>query len=137
MYRNLAVAKKIRKKAHREELAKYLLDPGPDVVVCDEGHVMRNSKSNLSIVLGRIKTRTRIVLTGTPLQNNLLECKMFVVCATTVCVQGSTNVVLSLTTCYLAILLTLTTLTEPFALCRLHYGELCEAKSAGDTEGVH
>ena len=75
MYRNLSVAKKIRKKAYREELAKYLLDPGPNVVVCDEGHVMRNSKSNLSIVLGQIKTRTRIVLTGTPLQNNLLECK--------------------------------------------------------------
>lgn len=76
MYRNLAVAKKIRRKAYREELAEYLLDPGPDVVVCDEGHIMRNSKSNLSIVLGRIKTRTRIILTGTPLQNNLLECKM-------------------------------------------------------------
>jgi SNF2 family DNA or RNA helicase len=79
MYRNLAVAKKIRKKAYREELAKYLLDPGPDIMVCDEGHVMRNSKSNLSIVLGRVRTLTRIILTGTPLQNNLLECKMCLV----------------------------------------------------------
>ena len=75
MYRNLAVAKKIRKQSYREELSKYLLDPGPDVIVCDEGHVMRNSKSNLSMVLGRVRTRTRIVLTGTPLQNNLLECE--------------------------------------------------------------
>ena len=80
MYRNLVAAKRIRKKAYREELTQYLLDPGPDMVVCDEGHVMRNSKSNLSIVLNRIKTLTRIVLTGTPLQNNLLECKKFTVC---------------------------------------------------------
>ena len=75
MYRNLAIAKKIRKKSYREELSEYLLDPGPDMIVCDEGHVMRNSKSNLSIVLGRVRTRSRIVLTGTPLQNNLMECE--------------------------------------------------------------
>ena len=75
MYRNLAEAKKIKKKASREELGRYLLDPGPDMIVCDEGHILRNSKSNLSIVLGRVRTHTRIVLTGTPLQNNLLECK--------------------------------------------------------------
>ena len=36
---------------------------------------MRNSKSNLSIILNQVKTRFRIVLTGTPLQNNLFECK--------------------------------------------------------------
>ena len=86
MYRNLVVAKRIKRKADREKLAEYLLDPGPDIVVCDEGHVMRNSKSNLSLVLNRIRTRTRIVLTGTPLQNNLLECKICVcVC---VCVRA-------------------------------------------------
>ena len=89
MYRNLAVAKKIRRKAFREELAKYLLDPGPNVMVCDEGHVMRNSKSSLSIVLGQVKTRTRIILTGTPLQNNLMECKMCLMHGSTVCVWGA------------------------------------------------
>lgn len=44
-------------------------------MVCDEGHVMRNSKSNISLILGRVKSTCRIVLTGTPLQNNLLECE--------------------------------------------------------------
>ena len=48
---------------------------GPDIIVCDEGHVMRNASSNLFTVLQRVRTRTRIVLTGTPLQNNLVECE--------------------------------------------------------------
>ncbi len=37
---------------------------------------MRNSKSNLSVILGQVKTLCRIVLTGTPLQNNLMECEL-------------------------------------------------------------
>ena len=80
MYRNLASSKRIKKKKDREDFERFLLDPGADMVVCDEGHVMRNSKSHLSLILNRIKTRLRIVLTGTPLQNNLLECKLGTMC---------------------------------------------------------
>lgn len=72
MYRNLAQGKRMKKK-RREDFQRFLLDPGPDIIICDEGHVMRNSKSNLSQVLGQVRTRCRVVLTGTPLQNNLLE----------------------------------------------------------------
>ena len=39
---------------------------------------MRNASSNLSTVLQRVRTRARIVLTGTPLQNNLVECELCV-----------------------------------------------------------
>ena len=76
MFRNLASGSKVRKPKLRESFSKCLLDPGPDIIVCDEGHVLRRESSNLSLVVSRVATKRRIVLTGTPLQNNLKECKM-------------------------------------------------------------
>ena len=77
MFRNLAVSKRTKKAKNRESFRRFLLNPGADIVVCDEGHVMRNSKSSLSAIVNQVKTRLRIVLTGTPLQNNLHECVLY------------------------------------------------------------
>lgn len=42
-------------------------------VVTDEGHKLKNEKSNVSSALQTIRAEHRLLLTGTPLQNNLQE----------------------------------------------------------------
>ena len=42
-------------------------------MIVDEGHRMKNTKSKLSSTLVQYHTRYRLILTGTPLQNNLPE----------------------------------------------------------------
>ncbi|KAM8898572.1 transcriptional regulator ATRX-like isoform 2-T2 [Spinachia spinachia] len=73
MYRILSLAKNIKDEELKKVLKGILVDPGPDFVVCDEGHILRNEVSNISKSMNAIKTQRRVVLTGTPLQNNLNE----------------------------------------------------------------
>jgi transcriptional regulator ATRX len=58
----------------RKQLQEYLIDPGPDFVICDEGHVLKNEKTALfkvshsfslllfgvSLLCGMEKKRTRL-----------------------------------------------------------------------------
>ncbi|XP_014089713.3 transcriptional regulator ATRX [Bactrocera oleae] len=71
-YKNRSIAQS-RLESIRNDVDKYLLSPGADLVVCDEGHIIKNSKSAISLAVSQIKTQKRIVLTGTPIQNNLKE----------------------------------------------------------------
>lgn len=63
------------KPKYRDIYQTTLINPGADLVVCDEGHLLKNPTSQLSVAMNKIRTLRRIILTGTPMQNNLKECK--------------------------------------------------------------
>ncbi|XP_030252596.1 transcriptional regulator ATRX [Sparus aurata] len=73
MYRNLTQGRNIKSKKLKETFQKTLVDPGPDLVICDEGHILKNEASAVSKAMNSVRTRRRVILTGTPLQNNLIE----------------------------------------------------------------
>lgn len=54
----------------RYKLRQYLQ---PDILIMDEGHVATNMESSRFKVLHSIPTARKLILTGTPLQNNLVE----------------------------------------------------------------
>lgn len=60
-------------KKYKQQISKYLLEPGPNLVVCDEGHIIKNQKGATNRAITKIKTRRRVILTGTPIQNALHE----------------------------------------------------------------
>lgn len=65
-------SKKIRNHAY-----ECLLRQGAvDLVICDEGHMIKNQNTAITSALNEIEVSRRIILTGTPVQNNLNECKL-------------------------------------------------------------
>lgn len=67
------LSKKDIPKIQRKIFQKGLINPGPDLVVCDEAHLLKNPSTARNGAVNSLKTMRRIALTGTPLQNNLTE----------------------------------------------------------------
>ena len=61
MFRSSAADKK---KALEDEAYTSLCNPGPDLIILDEGHRLRKDKTRLYQILTSVKTRRRVVLTG-------------------------------------------------------------------------
>lgn len=57
---------------HKDDM-KFLRNQGFNVIVYDEGHMLKNSASERYNKLMKLKGKFRLLLTGTPLQNNLKE----------------------------------------------------------------
>jgi transcriptional regulator ATRX len=70
MFRQLVEPKKAD---INEKFKQFLVKPGANLIVCDEGHMLKNEGTKLSNCINQVETKRRIVLTGTPLQNNLNE----------------------------------------------------------------
>ncbi|KAK6463399.1 DNA dependent ATPase [Scheffersomyces coipomensis] len=53
--------------------SKHILRRQWGYCILDEGHKIRNPDSDISLTCKQIKTHNRIILSGTPIQNNLIE----------------------------------------------------------------
>lgn len=58
-----------------ESLSLYfeLLLESCNLLICDEGHKLKNDNTKLYQILLKIKCTKRIIISGTPIQNNLEE----------------------------------------------------------------
>ncbi|GER51313.1 DNA repair and recombination protein RAD54 [Striga asiatica] len=71
-FRNLSLGKYVKDRDMAREIS-HLLQEGPDILVCDEAHIIKNTRADTTQALKLVKCQRRIALTGSPLQNNLME----------------------------------------------------------------
>jgi DNA repair and recombination protein RAD54 and RAD54-like protein len=69
---NKYVSGKLNVCSEERNITKVLIEK-PGLLVLDEGHIPRNEYSQLWNAFGKIKTVKRIILSGTPFQNNFSE----------------------------------------------------------------
>ncbi|XWS58430.1 hypothetical protein CRYUN_Cryun08bG0033000 [Craigia yunnanensis] len=71
-FRNLSLGKHVKDRHIARDICHALQD-GPDILVCDEAHTIKNTRADTTQALKQVKCQRRIALTGSPLQNNLME----------------------------------------------------------------
>ncbi|XP_020598505.1 protein CHROMATIN REMODELING 20 isoform X2 [Phalaenopsis equestris] len=71
-FRNLSFGRHVKDRNIATEIC-YALQYGPDFLVCDEAHMIKNKRADITLALKQVRTQRRIALTGSPLQNNLME----------------------------------------------------------------
>ena len=74
-FRSLITKSMKAKEKHGEvsdDLESILLNE-PSLVIADEAHTLKNAKSAVAKIAQRLKTKSRIALTGSPLNNHLEE----------------------------------------------------------------
>lgn len=57
----------------QHEQVKHQLLVGPNIVVADEVHILKNTNSGIGVAAKRFRSTSRIALTGSPLANNLQD----------------------------------------------------------------
>ncbi|KAI4353163.1 hypothetical protein L6164_002134 [Bauhinia variegata] len=73
LYEKIAGESTNAERAKQIDLMRKVLLEIPGLLVLDEGHTPRNKESQIFKVLSEIKAGKRILLSGTPFQNNFLE----------------------------------------------------------------
>ena len=77
-FRNLVMNKATKTRpaplseAQHVRLDRELLK-GPDIIVADEAHKLKNDRSSISLAASQFRSKSRIALTGSPLANHLEE----------------------------------------------------------------
>ncbi|KAL3465822.1 P-loop containing nucleoside triphosphate hydrolase protein [Aspergillus heterothallicus] len=78
IFRSWIINKRTKKRdpplsiEEHERVTKWLLK-GPNIIVADEAHKMKNPTSALYLAAMQFRSKSRIALTGSPLANNLID----------------------------------------------------------------
>ena len=46
---------------------------GPELIICDEAHRLKNDQTKTNVALSNLPCKRRVLLSGTPMQNDLEE----------------------------------------------------------------